>query len=82
MGMVDLSDDLVTHGVTNSTGWRLQDAVGVSGDGHKMVGVGINPVGNTEAFLATIPELNTYALGLIGLLCLRFFALQKKLRRV
>jgi hypothetical protein len=33
-------------------GWTLQRAVGVSGDGRSITGWGLNPAGNTEAWIA------------------------------
>ncbi|MBX3359683.1 MAG: immunoglobulin domain-containing protein [Phycisphaeraceae bacterium] len=33
------------------TGWTLREARGVSGDGRSIVGTGINPLGQTEAFI-------------------------------
>ncbi|MEZ4282160.1 MAG: pentapeptide repeat-containing protein [Myxococcota bacterium] len=38
------------------TGWLLTSADGISADGRSIVGQGINPAGETEAFLAFIPE--------------------------
>ena len=38
------------------TGWTLQGAYGISADGLTIVGEGINPVGDTEAWIATVPE--------------------------
>ena len=38
------------------TGWRLWYAIGVSADGMTFVGTGTNPSGQTEAWIATIPE--------------------------
>jgi probable HAF family extracellular repeat protein len=37
------------------TGWTLQSATDVSDDGRTIVGYGINPNGETEAFLAVVP---------------------------
>ena len=35
--------------------WILERALGVSGDGLKVVGFGINPLGDTEGWIATLP---------------------------
>ena len=40
------------------TGWTLTDAVGISADGTTIVGVGNNPSGDLEAFVAVITPLN------------------------
>jgi hypothetical protein len=37
-------------------GWRLERATGVSDDGLVIVGTGRNPGGNTEGWVATVPE--------------------------
>ncbi len=52
--MVDLKDDLVAHGVANLAGWTLVDALAVSADGRTIVGYGANPLGNLEAWIATV----------------------------
>jgi len=38
------------------TGWTLTEANGISADGNTIVGYGTNPLGNTEAWIAVIPE--------------------------
>jgi len=48
------------------SGWVLTAATGVSADGHTIVGYGINPSGNWEAWVATIPEPGTLALLALG----------------
>ncbi len=37
------------------TGWQLEVPT-ISADGLTLVGTGINPDGNSEAFIATLPE--------------------------
>ena len=52
------------------TGWQLASALGISADGNAIAGYGINPSGQTEAFIAVIPEPGTallMGLGLAGL---------------
>lgn len=39
------------------SGWQPQFARGISADGRTIVGWGLNPDGNTEAWIATLPEL-------------------------
>jgi uncharacterized membrane protein len=75
-GMQRLFDVLVAQGAEGLTGWTLRQARGVSADGTKIVGWGINPIGQTEAFLVQIAPvpippaawLFSSALGLIGLM--------------
>jgi probable HAF family extracellular repeat protein len=52
-GMRDLADLLVAGGV-NLTGWRLEEARGISANGRVIVGVGINPQGLTEGWIANL----------------------------
>jgi len=68
-GMVSVRDFLVNHGVSNLTDWTLAEATGVSADGRTIVGTGTNPDGNSEAWIATVPEPATFTLGVIGLAC-------------
>ena len=53
------------------TGWRVGGATGITPDGRTMVGWGVNPNGNTEAWLARIPEPDTLLLTIVGALALR-----------
>ena len=52
------------------TGWSLTVANDVSQDGLTIVGNGINPQGDPEAWVATIPESSTLVLGFIASFCL------------
>ena len=56
--MVDFGLDL--------TGWSLEVGHGVSDDGMTIVGWGNNPDGNTEAWVAHIPEPATLWLFTFG----------------
>ena len=52
------------------TGWTLEEAWGISADGLAIVGMGTNPSGDKEGFVAIIPEPSTGLLvgaGLVGL---------------
>jgi hypothetical protein len=74
LGMVNLRDFLLAQGVDVVAGWTRMDAYGVSGDGSTIVGAGINPAGNKEAWVARIPEPAGFvlgALGILGAVCLR-----------
>lgn len=57
-GMRNLKQVLIDFGVSNLTDWRLYTAYGISANGRYVVGEGINPSGNSEAFLAALN--NTY----------------------
>lgn len=54
-GMRNLRTVLADVGVTGANGWTLMQATGVSADGAAIVGIGINPSGETEAWLARLP---------------------------
>lgn len=71
-GMRDLRSVLVNDfGLGSSlNGWSLSEANAVSVDGRAIVGFGINPSGDGEAWLVIIPEpssLTLIAIGLSGL---------------
>jgi uncharacterized membrane protein len=53
-GLRDLQNVLTDLGV-DTTGWTLRSATGISADGSVICGVGINPAGNTEGWVAVIP---------------------------
>lgn len=68
-GLQSLQVLLTALGV-DLTGWQLVDAAGVSADGLRIVGSGINPSGQREGFVAIVPEPGTgllVGMGLIGL---------------
>ena len=53
-GMARLEDVLAANGATGLAGWSLEEAAGISADGQWVVGTGINPNGDREAFLANV----------------------------
>ena len=65
-GMFSLTDWLEADGV-DLEGWVLRSALDVSADGRTIVGMGTNPDGFTEAWIATIPEPWASTLLLVGL---------------
>ena len=65
-GMRALHDVLTDLGL-DLAGWTLTEATGISDDGLTIVGTGINPNGDTEAFIATLPEPGTLFGVLAGL---------------
>lgn len=52
-GMQRLADVLTDAGL-DLTGWTLEQATGVSADGKTLVGVGTNPSGDDEAWVASL----------------------------
>ncbi len=72
-GMQNLRDLLVAAGVSGLDGWILRSATAISADGRTIVGYGLNPFGQTEAWIATIapvPEPSTWLLATFGALAL------------
>lgn len=67
-GMRSLAEVLTTDYGLDLTGWRLESATGISADGQRIVGVGTNPNGFTESWLAILPEPSASWLLAIGLL--------------
>ncbi len=65
-GMRDLEIVLSALGV-DLDGWTLQSAEDISADGRTIIGMGINPDGFTEAWIAVIPEPGTGLLLGLGL---------------
>jgi probable HAF family extracellular repeat protein len=64
-GMRSLESMLIADGV-DVAGWQIRYIEGISFDGSTVVGQGINPAGDQEAFVATLPEPGTSALVLLG----------------
>ncbi|MHC4657220.1 MAG: hypothetical protein ACYS91_19715, partial [Planctomycetota bacterium] len=56
-GMRSLRDLLVNENV-DMTGWKLLCALGISADGLTIVGYGLNPSSDTEAWVAMFPHLD------------------------
>jgi probable HAF family extracellular repeat protein len=71
IGMWNLQEYLNSLSCPNLAGWRLTRAYGLSDDGLTIAGYGINPNGDTEAWVATIPEPATLSLLAFGGLLLR-----------
>jgi len=61
-GMRSLRDVLINDVGLDLSGWWLSYARGISDDGQSIVGWGINPNGDTEAWVATLPEPTTVSL--------------------
>ena len=70
-GMCNLKDVLVDNYGLNLAGWTLELAMGISDDGFTIVGYGINPDGNYEAWVATVPEPATLLLLGLGAMITR-----------
>ena len=65
-GMRSLSDVLTNNFGEDLTGWELTEATDISADGTVIVGYGINPSGQPEGWMATIPEPTTAAILALG----------------
>ena len=65
-GIRNLREVLTSICGLDLTGWTLTTATDLSADGLTVVGTGINPDGNAEAWIATIPEPATLALLALG----------------
>lgn len=69
-GMQSLRDILSANGI-DMTDWSLNEAAAISADGLTITGFGINPDGNREAWVATVPEpatMSLLALGFVAML--------------
>ena len=80
-GIIDLREFLLANGVANVHDWNLYAGIDVSADGLTIVGSGINPNGEPEAWIATIPEPSTMLLTAIALLVLPLGLLRRGARR-
>ncbi|MBI3881392.1 MAG: PEP-CTERM sorting domain-containing protein, partial [Verrucomicrobia bacterium] len=81
LGLQRLQDVLTTIGVTNLAGWQLQEALAVSSDGFTIAGVGLNPNGGREAWVATVPEPSTVGLAMVGACALGYSVIRRRNRR-
>lgn len=66
-GIANLRDYLVAHGVTNLTNLMLTNAYDISGDGKTIVAFGTSPDGQTEAWVASVPESGSWALAAMAI---------------
>jgi uncharacterized membrane protein len=55
-GMRSLKDTLESELGVDLTGWQLGAPMGISGNGQTLYGVATNPSGQTEAYVAVVPE--------------------------
>lgn len=65
-GMLDLQSVLIANGATGLDGWTLTTANNISSDGRFIVGDGIDPSGDREAWLATLPSFSPGDVNLDG----------------
>lgn len=77
-GTVSLKDYLVGQGASNLSGWTLTNARGISADGLTIVGHGINPLGQTEGWIVTIPEPSSGVMAILA--CGLFWRLGRRFK--
>ncbi len=65
-GMQSVRAVLVDQLGLDLTGWTLTSARGISADGQTIVGQAVNPLGDTEAFVAVIPRTVECAADITG----------------
>jgi uncharacterized membrane protein len=58
-GIRDVKQLLLSLGLTSVANWNLINAQSISADGTTMAGFGIDPAGNQEGWVATIPGCGT-----------------------
>jgi hypothetical protein len=77
-GLRSLKAALETEYGLALVGWSLEYGSSITPDGETIVGTGLDPSGNVQAFIATIPEPGTAQLLTAGLLVLT--SLQRRVR--
>ncbi|MCH8043093.1 MAG: PEP-CTERM sorting domain-containing protein [Planctomycetes bacterium] len=81
-GMRNLQDVLTDEFGLNLTGWTLNSVYDISDDGSVIVGSGRNPLGESEAWRAEIPEPSSVLLLVSGLISLFAYGRGKRRRAV
>lgn len=71
LGMVNLQEYLQDTYGCDLSGWTLTEATGISADGLTITGNGINPDGQDEAWLVTLPEPSSILLLSVGIYWIR-----------
>ena len=66
-GMLDLQSVLTRNGATGWNGWSNVFATNISADGHWIVGTGMDPSGQWEAWLAQLPTFSPGDVNLDGI---------------
>jgi probable HAF family extracellular repeat protein len=79
-GALDFRQVLLDAGVTELTDWYLYEVNAISADGRTFTGSGINPQGQREAWIATIPEPSTELLAGFGMLAVLTGSYLRRLR--
>ena len=75
-GLRNLRQVLINDYGLELTGWTLIDAYDISSDGRVIVGRGLNPSGDSEAWRAVVPE--PCGTALLGMGCAAFLARRRK----
>ena len=76
-GLQNLKDVLESDYSLDLSGWTLESATDISVDGKTIVGFGTNPFGQTEGWIAVVPEPTTLVLLAAGMCLLRHGRLQR-----
>ncbi len=80
-GMVGLHELLINHHVPGLDGWTISEATDISADGRTIVGWGFNPAGQTEAWVATVPEPSSLFLAILGAPAVLLWRRMRSIRR-
>ena len=80
-GIRSLQEVLFADFELDLAGWQLRSANAITPDGTIIVGSGISPDGNSEAWMAVVPEPSTFAIAALGLLGLLSCAGRPRLSR-
>jgi probable HAF family extracellular repeat protein len=73
-GMQSMRDLLIAGGAAGLEDWTLEFALRISADGRTIVGIGRNPTGQEQAWVATVPEPSSLLLAALGTVALAVVA--------
>ena len=66
-----LDDLMTTEWGIDVEGWTITAATAISGDGQTIAGYGINPDGQTQGFVVTVPAPSAITVLVLGLTAMR-----------